>query len=71
MIALGSGEPARTHCSKLIAQAIRSIRYPILPVVMVEADTDPHCLGCRREIRHVRSLFAPPDFDISPCFPIL
>src|SRR5436309_4692235 len=29
--ALGSGEPTRTICSTLIAQAFQSVRYPILP----------------------------------------
>ncbi len=33
MIALGSGDPTRTICSTLIAQAFQSVRYPILPCV--------------------------------------
>ena len=31
MIALGSGDPTRTICSTLIAQAFHSVPYPILP----------------------------------------
>ena len=33
MIALGSGEPTRTICSTLIAEAFGRVRYPILPRV--------------------------------------
>jgi hypothetical protein len=73
MIALGSGEPTRAICSTLIAQAFQSIGYPILPNVIAESSDDPRCLGCRREILHIRhhSLFAPRDFDVSPYFQII
>jgi hypothetical protein len=67
MIALGSGEPTRAICSSLIAQAFRSVGYPILPDVRrVDAES-------RREILHIRhhSLYAPRDFDISPFFAVV
>lgn len=73
MIALGSGDPTRAICSTLIAQAFQSIRYPILPEISVEKLDDPDCLGCYREMLHIRhhSLFAPRDFDVSPFFAIV
>lgn len=63
MIALGSGDPTKLICSALIAQAFRTIGYPILPTIeRVESK------NARREIYHIRhsSLYAPRDFDISP-----
>ena len=73
MISLGSGDPTRAICSSLIAQAFQSVRYPILPDMLVEKFTDPECIGCYREILHIResSLFAPRDFDVSPYFRIV
>jgi hypothetical protein len=73
MIARGSGEPTRAICSTLIAQAFQAIRDPILPDVVLEPDGDPNCLGCQREILHIRhhSLYAPRDFDVSPYFQIV
>jgi hypothetical protein len=67
MIAMGSGEPTRTICSTLIAQAFESVRYPILP--RIEASSDYSA----REILHIRhhSLFAPRDFDLSPYFAVV
>ncbi|HXK54252.1 MAG TPA: YiiX/YebB-like N1pC/P60 family cysteine hydrolase, partial [Hyphomicrobiales bacterium] len=75
LIALGSGEPTRTICSTLIAQAFQSVRYPILPLVSQPGDPHPR-VGSRystREILHIRhySLFAPRDFDVSPFFAIV
>jgi hypothetical protein len=73
MIALGSGEPTKAICSTLVAQAFQSIRYPILPEVTREMADDPDCLGCVRDILHIRhhSLFTPRDFDVSPYFQIV
>jgi hypothetical protein len=67
IIAMGSGEPTRTICSTLIAQAFESVRYPILPVVRAASDFS------RREILHIRhhSLFTPRDFDLSPYFSVV
>lgn len=67
MIAMGSGEPTRTICSTLIAQAFESVRYPILPRIQVASDFS------RREIHHIRhhSLFTPRDFDLSPYFAVV
>lgn len=73
MIALGSGEPTKAICSTLIAQAFQSIRYPILPEITRELIEDPDCVGCVRDILHIRhhSLFTPRDFDVSPYFEVV
>lgn len=74
MIALGSGEPTRTICSTLIAEAFGRIQYPILP--RIERLVGEHA-GIsrfrRQEILHIRhhSLYAPADFDLSPYFEIV
>lgn len=74
LIAFGSGDPTRAICSSMIAQALQSVHYPILPEVTLapgrqHADSD----YSRREILHIRhhSLFAPRDFDLSPYFRII
>ncbi|MEF2552313.1 YiiX/YebB-like N1pC/P60 family cysteine hydrolase [Aurantimonas sp. A2-1-M11] len=71
MLALGSGDPTRAICSSLIAQAFQSVRYPILPDILIT----PGGVGreAQREIFHIRhhSLFAPRDFDLSPFFEIV
>lgn len=70
MIAFGSGDPTRAICSSLIAQAFQSIRYPILPTVVIDSDAGDYA---RNEIYHIRhhSLFAPRDFDLSPFFEVV
>ena len=74
MIALGSGEPTRTICSTVIAEAFGRIGYPILPrVERLAAGQSGISQFRRREILHIRhySLYAPADFDISPYFEIV
>ncbi len=74
MIALGSGEPTRTICSTLIAEAFGRIGYPILPRVELLMDEQGGVTRFRRrEILHIRhySLYAPADFDLSPYFEIV
>jgi len=73
LLSLGSADPTQAICSSLIAQAFQSIRYPILPEVVVEQSDDPACLACYRELYHIRhySLFTPRDFDVSPYFQII
>lgn len=74
MIALGSGEPTRTICSTLIAEAFGRVQYPILPrVERVEAERRGISRVRRQEILHIRhySLYAPADFDLSPYFAIV
>lgn len=73
MIALGSGEPTKAICSTLIAKAFQSIQYPILPEITRELADDPDCVGCVRDILHIRhhSLFTPRDFDVSPFFEVI
>lgn len=68
MIALGSGDPTRTICSALIAQAFESVRYPILLRV-----TRLESRQARRDILEIRhsSLYAPRDFGISPYFEVV
>ena len=74
--ALGSGEPTRTICSTLIAQAFQSVRYPILPRRRmlpcrdVPPDRKDDCVEETWEARH-SSMFAPRDFDVSPYFAVV
>jgi hypothetical protein len=74
MIAFGSGEPTRTICSTLIAEAFGRIAYPILPRIERLRDEEGGVSRFRRrEILHIRhhSLYAPADFDLSPYFEIV
>jgi hypothetical protein len=74
MIAFGSGEPTRTICSTLIAEAFGRIGYPILPRIERLRDEEGGITRFRRrEILHIRhySLYAPADFDLSPYFEIV
>ena len=64
MIAFGSGDPARAFCSSLIAGIFQSIGYPILPDIELRKSNTSE--GIRSH-----SLFAPRDFDVSPCFDIV
>jgi Permuted papain-like amidase enzyme, YaeF/YiiX, C92 family len=68
MIALGSGDPSRLICSALIADAFRSVKYPILPKVMRTGSKQVR--EQMAEIRH-SSLYCPRDFDISPYFNVV
>jgi hypothetical protein len=68
MIALGSGDPSRLICSALIADAFRTVRYPILP--KITSARSMHALEQILEIRH-SSLYCPRDFDISPYFNVV
>jgi hypothetical protein len=68
MIALGSGDPMQLICSGMIAQAFQSVRYPILPkIILIESGSARHEI---LEIRH-SSLFVRRDFDISPYFAVV
>jgi hypothetical protein len=74
MIALGSGQPTRTICSTLIAEAFDRVLYPILPrVELIAGEQGGLTQFRRREILHIRhhSLYAPADFDLSPYFEIV
>lgn len=73
MIQLGSGDPTRAICSTLVAQAFRSVHYPILPTVEHRPTNNPACPGCMEELLHIRhhSLFVPKDFDVSPHFEVI
>ena len=74
MIALGSGDPTRTICSTLIAEAFQCVRYPVLPRIECTPDHTPAASDySRSEILHIRDhrLFVPRDFDVSPYFRIV
>ena len=74
MIALGSGEPTRTVCSTLIAEAFGRVEYPILPrVEHIGGEASGITQFRRQEILHIRhySLYTPADFDLSPYFEIV
>jgi len=68
LIALGSGDPSRLICSALIAEAFRSVRYPILPKIKLTRSRQ--AIEQLLEIRH-SSLYCPRDFDISPYFNVV
>jgi hypothetical protein len=71
MLALGSGDPTKAICSSLIAQALQSVGYPILPDIRTSRSQGTQF--SRREVWHIRhhSLYAPRDFDLSPYFDIV
>jgi|GEM_PF-5274261 len=46
LLALGSADPTQAICSTLIAQAFQSIKYPILPEVVMQQSNDPACKYC-------------------------
>jgi hypothetical protein len=73
MIALGSGQPTRTICSTLIAEAFGRVGYPILPRVEAIDGRTGISHFRRQEILHIRhySLYTPADFDLSPYFEIV
>ena len=60
-----AGEPTRTVCSSLIANAFQSVDFPILP--LIEQDSE----GKYRLFRRNPKLFVPRDFDYSPFFEVV
>jgi hypothetical protein len=68
LIALGSGDPSRLICSALIAEAFRTVHYPILPKIKLTRSRQ--AIEQILEIRH-SSLYCPRDFDISPYFNVV
>ena len=72
IMALGSGDPTKSICSTLIAQAFQSVGYPILPD-MIRRHSDPGADDHNRELLTIRhySLYTPRDFDISPYFEVV
>jgi hypothetical protein len=74
LIAFGSGDPTRSICSTLIAEAYEGIRYPILPeITRAPGRASAQSDYSRQEILHIRhhSLYTPRDFDLSPYFEIV
>ncbi len=74
MLAFGSGDPTRSICSTLIAEAFEGIRYPILPeITRLAGHATAKSDYSRQEIMHIRhhSLYTPRDFDLSPYFEIV
>ncbi len=68
-----SADPTRAICSTLIAQAFKSIGYPILPEITEEILAHPTTRRRAMEIFHIHGseLFVPRDFDVSPFFDII
>lgn len=60
-----AGEPTHASCSRLLAEAFNSVRYPILPDVIYSETAEIEVVQ-----RNAR-LFTPSDFDNSPFFDIL
>ena len=73
MLAFGSGDPTRAICSSLIAEAFHSIKYPILPEIVVAQACDLESKVCYDEMLYIRhhSLYTPRDFDLSPYFRVV
>ncbi len=73
LLALGSGDPTKTICSSMIAQAFQAVQYPILPERQLRKTDSRACRHCYQEILHIKhhSLFVPRDFDASPYFEIV
>jgi len=74
MIAMGAGDPTKFICSTLIAEAYRSIGYPILPhVERAMVETDSAHARIQSELVHIEktTYFVPKDFDVSPYFAIV
>ena len=70
MLSLGSGNPTRTVCSTLIAQAFQSIQYPILPKIRQTRGGNGEDSQKLYQERYYR-LFTPRDFDLSPYFQVV
>lgn len=60
-----AGEPTRTVCSTLLAEAFNEVDFPILPFIDRGDD------GSVRFFKRNPKLFAPRDFDYSPYFDII
>ncbi len=60
-----AGEPTRTVCSSLLAEAFSSVDYPVLPFIDRSED------GALRFFKRNPRLFTPKDFDYSPYFDII
>ena len=60
-----AGNPTRTVCSTLLAEAFNAVEFPILPFIDRAED------GSVRFFKRNPRLFAPRDFDYSPYFSII
>lgn len=60
-----AGDPTKASCSRLLAEAFHSVRYPILPDIIVSHENQIDVVQ-----RNTR-LFTPSDFDNSPFFEII
>ena len=74
MLAIGSGDPTKAICSRLIAEAFASVHYPILPE-RVEIGGKAYGVApyVQSEIEHIRKhgIYTPRDFDVSPYFAVV
>ena len=73
LLAVGSADPTRAICSTLIAEAFRSVNYPILPAAVLSRPDDPDYAHSYEEAVHIHKfgLYVPRDFDVSPYFQII
>lgn len=60
-----AGQPTRTVCSCMLAEAYASVDFPVLPFVLRRED------GATRVYKRNPKLFTPRDFDYSPYFDII
>jgi len=60
-----TGEPTRTVCSTMLAQAFGSVKFPIMPIIKLDEK------GRREMFMRNPRLFTPSDFDYSPYFDII
>ena len=60
-----TGKPTQTVCSTLIAEAFAHVRFPIIPVLHLDAH------GKLKLIRRNSKLVTPRDFDHSPYFDVI
>lgn len=59
------GDPTRTVCSSMLAEAFAAVQFPILPYISRQDD------GSMRLYQRNPRLFTPRDFDYSPYFDII
>jgi hypothetical protein len=73
MLAFGSGDPTRTICSTLIAEAFDRFAPKLPRIECIPNHAHSGSDYSEREILHIRDhrLFVPWDFDVSPYFQIV
>ncbi|MBS0357967.1 MAG: hypothetical protein JSS53_01655 [Proteobacteria bacterium] len=59
------GTPTKEICSSMLAEAFSSVKFPILPIMKIQADNEV------KLFRRNPLLYTPSDFDYSPFFEII